>query len=374
MNSKLRFGSQAPAIRIKVLKLVFVNLCFVSVYQGDKMDRRKIETLLKNWDIGDLISHRPAKKGVVNINLMLKTTKGRYVLRKVAEFTKMSDLEFELDYLTYLREHGFPYKIPAPVRAKNGEFILRFEGSRFWVYEYIDGTHRKRFGYPELRECAKMMAIYHKMVENSGLDNKKGSEEVFNRESVLVELGGFRAQILKREKRDRKGRIFLKESSILIPLMRSLDGQEYSKLPTYPVHRDINPENTLWIDKKLVGLIDFENVGTMNDTLIKDISIVLQYSCRDRKQKHKLDLDRAGFFVREYRKHHPLSDEEIGFLPDIITAAAIEDFAYAYWMLVNDPKRAKLYRLKLYSRTAQWYHKNKAEIVNGLINRKACAD
>jgi Ser/Thr protein kinase RdoA (MazF antagonist) len=271
--------------------------------------------------------------------------------------------------LTYLREHGFPYKIPAPIRAKNGEFIPRFEGSRFWVYEYIDGTHLRGFGYPELRECAKMMAIYHKMVESSGLGNKKGGEEVFNRESVLVELEGFRAQILKREKRDRKGRIFLKESSILIPLMRSLDGQEYSKLPTYPVHGDINPENTLWKNKKLVGLIDFENVGTMNDTLIKDISIVLQYSCRDRKRKHKLDLKLANFFLREYGKHHQLSDKNIGFIPDVATAGSIEDFGYAYWMLVNDPKRAKLYRLKLCSRIAQWYHKNKKEIIEKLTNK-----
>jgi Ser/Thr protein kinase RdoA (MazF antagonist) len=169
---------------------------------------------------------------------------------------------------------------------------------------------------------------------------------------------------------DRKDKIFLKESSILIPLMKSLDAREYSKLPTYPLHRDINPENTLWTNKKLVGLIDFENIGTMNDTVIKDISVMLQYSCRDKKQKHKLDLKLAKFFLNEYKKHRQLTDKEIGFLPDVITAGTIEDFAYAYWMLINDPKRAKLYRLKLYSKTAQWYHKNKLQIIKKLTNKK----
>ena len=214
-----------------------------------------------------------------------------------------------------------------------------------------------------------MMAIYHKIVATSGLDNKKGSE-VFNRKSILKELQKFRAQILEKDKQDRKDKIFLKESSILIPLMKSLDAREYSKLPKYPLHRDINPENILWKNKKLVGLIDFENIGTMNDTVIKDISVMLQYSCRDRKQKHKLNLRLAKFFLGEYKKHGQLSDKEIEFLPTIIAAGAIEDFSYAYWMLVNDPKRAKLYRLKLYSKTAQWYSKNKQEIIKKLINKK----
>jgi homoserine kinase type II len=332
------------------------------------LNRTEIKTLLENWDIGELVSYRRAEKGVVNINWIVKTTQGKYVLRRVVHFTTVKDLEFELDYLTYLKEQGFPYRIPAPIRTKNEKNFLKFKNSYFWLYEYIEGRGIKRFGYSELRECARMMATYHRIIEISGLDNKKGNGEVFNRKPVLEELEKFRAQILAKEKQDSNDRIFLKESSILIPLLKSLDGREYSKLPRYPIHRDINPENTLWKNKKLIGLIDFENIGTMNDTMIKDISVMLQYSCRDKKQKHKLDLKLARFFLKEYKKHRQLSDREIEFLPYIITAGSIEDFSYAYWMLVNDPKRARLYRLKLYSQTAQWYQKNKQEIVKKLID------
>jgi Ser/Thr protein kinase RdoA (MazF antagonist) len=332
------------------------------------MDKIEIKMLLDNWDVGKLVSYRQAGKGVVNVNWIIRTTHGKYVLRKVAHFIKMKNLKFEVKYLTYLKEHNFPCRIPAPIKAKNKEYFLKFRDSYFWLYGYIEGRDIKRFGYSELRECAKMMATYHKIIESSGLSNKKGNDELFNRAPILKELEKFRAQILSKDKQDRKDRIFLKESSILIPLMKSLDGREYSKFPKYPLHRDINPENILWKNKKLVGLIDFENIGTMNDTMIKDISVMLQYSCRDRKQKDKLDLKLARFFLREYKKHHQLSDKEIRFLPDIITAGSIEDFSYAYWMLVNDPKRAKLYRLKLYSQVAQWYNKNRQGIMRKLIN------
>jgi homoserine kinase type II len=335
------------------------------------MDRRELETILANWDVGELVSFRQATSGVVNVNWVVKTTKGRYVLKRVAQFAETGAVEFEMNYLTFLKEHGFPYGVPVPLRTRSREFIARFEGSRFWMYEYVEGREIKRFGYPELRECAKMMSAYHTMIESSGLDNGKGCDEVFREMSVSDEMERFAAQILEKDKRDRKERIFLKESSTLIPLMRSLDAREYSRLPRYPLHRDINPGNTLWKKGKLVGLIDFENTGTLNDTVVKDISVMLQYSCRDRKQKHKTDLKLASFFLREYQKHHQLSGEEIAFIPDIITAGAIEDFSYAYWMLVNDPKRAKLYRLHLYSQVAQWHHKNKIEIVKRLTRRKA---
>jgi homoserine kinase type II len=328
----------------------------------------EIKTLLENWDIGELVGCRRLERGVVNINWIVKTSRGKYVLRKITQFTGVEDLRFELDYLIYLKEHGFPYKIPIPISTKSKEDFLKSQGSFFWIYEYIEGRDVRRFGYSELRECATMMAIYHRIVANSGLNNKHGSE-VFRRKSVLNELKKFRAQILEKDRQDRKDRIFLKESAKLIPLMKSLDAREYSKLPTYPLHRDINPENTLWKNKKLVGLIDFENTGTMNDTVIKDISVMLQYSCRDRKRKYKLDLKLARFFLREYKNHNHLTDEEIKFLPDVITAGAIEDFAYAYWMLVNDPKRAKSYRLKLYSETAQWYHRSKQEIIEKLADK-----
>jgi Ser/Thr protein kinase RdoA (MazF antagonist) len=272
--------------------------------------------------------------------------------------------------LSYLEKHGFPYSVPSPIRTKDGESFLTFKGSCFWIYEFIEGRDIKRFNYQELKECAKMMAIYHEMIERSGLNNGKGGEDAFNRRSVLNDLKKSREQILRKDKQHREDQIFLRESSILTPLITNLDGREYSKLPTYPLHRDINPENILWKNKKLVGMIDFENVSTMNDTVVKDISIMLQYSCRDRKQKHKLDMKRAGFFLREYTKHHSLTDAEIEFLPDTVIAGSIEDFCYAYWMLVNDPKRAKLYRLKLYSKIAQWYHRNKAEVIERLKNAK----
>ena len=115
------------------------------------MDKREIESLLMKWDIGELVSRRQTRKGVVNINWILRTTRGKYVLRKVAQFTSTADLRFGFGYLSYLKKHGFAYSIPLPIRTKGGESFLTFKGFRFWVYEFIDGKDIKRFGRHELR-------------------------------------------------------------------------------------------------------------------------------------------------------------------------------------------------------------------------------
>ncbi|MBT7567490.1 phosphotransferase [archaeon] len=325
------------------------------------MGLKEIKIILGSWDLGRILSHKKTEKGVVNLNWIVRTTKGKYILRELGKSKKLKELKFELKYLDYLKRKKFPYKIPSPIKNRKRESFIKKGGSIFWVYEFIEGRDIKRFGYPELKECAKMMAIYHQIIENSGIDNKTSYSD-FAREEILEEIKSFQKEIGNSPK-DEKEKIFLGESNKLLPLLNNLNVVGYSKLKKYSLHRDIGPENTLWKNKKLVGVIDFENVGEIKDTLIKDLAVMLQYSCRDKTYKYKLDLKLVKFFLKEYKKHHPLSRTEISFIPEIIIAGAIEDFSYSYWMLIHDPERAKLYRLKLYSKVAQWFNQNKNEIL-----------
>jgi len=275
------------------------------------MNKQEINKILNNWNVGDLISYKKADKGVVNHNYIVKTSKGEFVLRKVAPYKKLSDLRFEIKYLTYLKKHKFSYRIPAPILTKNKKYFLRLNKSYFWMYKFIEGNQVNSFGKPELKEIAKMMAENHNLIEKSKLNNYKGKGNVFAREPVLKELNEFKSEILKKKRPDKKDKIFLREIKILIPLLKSLDTKEYSKLKSYPIHRDINHENTLWKNKKLIGVIDYETVTEINEPFLKDIAVMLQYSCRDKKHNYKLNLKLANFFIKEYRKHRKLSDEEV---------------------------------------------------------------
>jgi homoserine kinase type II len=330
------------------------------------LTEKEIIHILDNYDVGTLVSYKAIEEGEVNYNWIVKATEAKYILRKENPFRKLPDLEFQFSYLTYLKTHEFPYRIPVPLSTKNGRHYFKSNESYFWLYEYIEGRIRTRFGKKELKQVAEMMAAYHHLIEQSKLNNKKGNGDVFCKKAVLKELKMLQSEALQKAEEDPKDAIFLKEAPKLVRLLEGLDEREYAQLKRYPLHRDISPTNILWKDNKIVGIVDFENASLMNDTIIKDIAVMLQYSCRDRKHKYRSDLKLGKFFLEEYKKYHSISNEEIKFIPEIITAGAIEDFAYAYWMLVNDPKRAKLYRLGLYSNVAKWHLKNRRLIIRRL--------
>jgi len=162
------------------------------------MNKQEINKILNNWNVGDLISYKKADKGVVNHNYIVKTSKGEFVLRKVAPYKKLSDLRFEIKYLTYLKKHKFSYQIPAPILTKNKKYFLRLNKSYFWMYKFIEGNQVNSFGKPELKEIAKMMAENHNLIEKSKLNNYKGKGNVFAREPVLKELNEFLKKVRKK--------------------------------------------------------------------------------------------------------------------------------------------------------------------------------
>jgi len=184
----------------------------------------------------------------------------------------------------------------------------------------------------------------------------------------LKEIGDYQAEIHDANRANRDDVTFVKESKILEPILRSLDESPYSNLRRYPIHGDINPQNLIWKNGMLVGLLDFENVSTTNGPSIRDISQFYNTAFRDAKVKYRLDLNLAKQFLLCYKQHHPVSSKEVRLIPNLMIAGFIEDFVYAFWMLRNDPERARGHRLALYSRAAQWSYSNRERIAQALLS------
>ncbi len=327
-----------------------------------KLTQKEIKKILDNWEVDKLISYIKAEKGVVNHNWVIKTTKGKYILRKLHGDYKIKDIEFELSYLMFFEKNKFPYKLPLPILTKQNKKFIKNKLGIFWLYEFIEGDLNEKSGRKELSELALMVATYHNFLEKSKIKNAKSKPLDFRRKNILKEIKEYLNKISKIKNNGEK--VFVEESKKLIPIFENLDTKYYNSLKKYPVHRDLNPENLIWKGNKLIGIIDFENVGLTNESLIGDLAIIMQYYCSDKQRI--LDIAKAKLFLREYRKFKKLSKKEIELLPEIITAICIEDFVYAYWMIINDPTRAKVYRLKKYSCAAQWYWNNKGKILGKL--------
>jgi hypothetical protein len=71
-----------------------------------------------------------------------------------------------------------------------------------------------------------------------------------------------------------------------------------------------------------------------------------------------------------------LSEGEIALIPDLMTVGFLDDFAFVLWMLKNDPDRAKRseadgYGPTLFSKAAQWSHRNRKRISQSALEIEA---
>jgi Ser/Thr protein kinase RdoA (MazF antagonist) len=332
----------------------------------------ELRNAISKWSIGGAVKWEVAERGEVNRNFILTAGEGKFVLRQVlshSHYQRPSDLEFELGYLNYLKKAGFPYHVPVAIPSRTGKLFAKVRGRYFWLYKFIEGKAIGRLNESHLTQLTKMMGTYHRLLERSGLDNGKSSVDVYSRASTLKEMEGYRLEVLRKHRMSGQEDVtFMEESARLIALLRNLDETPYSNLKRYPIHRDIIPENLIWQGTKLVGLIDFEHVSGTNEPTVKDIAVAIQFICRDNKLKHQLDLKLASRFLQSYRKWHSVSAREVRLIPNLVVSGFIEDFAWTYWMLRNDPQRARPDALKLYSRAALWSYESREEITRALLN------
>ncbi len=312
-----------------------------------------------------------AKKGEVNRNFFIVSERQRYVLRQNlsrSHYGSSSDPKFELAFLRNLESEGFPYRVPLALPTRNGRLFTKVQEHYYWLYRLIEGMVIERLDASHFDELARRIATYHLWIERSELDNRKPAADLFGRELTLSEMEGCRSEIPKRHRTNGRDTIFMEESERLIPMLRSLDENPYSNLSRYPIHRDIIPENLIWEENRIVGLIDFEHVSGTNEPTVKDIAVTLQFVCRNKNLKHQIDLELAKQFVRSYKKWHSISDQEVQLIPNLIVSGFIEDFVWAYWMLRNDAERARASAMKRSSDAAQWTYLNRERISRAILS------
>ncbi|MBT3940829.1 phosphotransferase, partial [Candidatus Woesearchaeota archaeon] len=87
------------------------------------MNKKQVREIFSTYDLGEFRSWSPTKMGFGNDNYVVKTTKGKYVLRIYRDVRKISELRYEVEFTDHLLAKGFPYEIPKWLPNKSGELI-----------------------------------------------------------------------------------------------------------------------------------------------------------------------------------------------------------------------------------------------------------
>ena len=264
----------------------------------------ELADLLAGYDIGRPVSMKGIAEGVENTNYLVTTEQGDYILTLYEKRVDCGDLPFFISLLDYLAAQSVP--CPVPIHDRQGRVLHTLCGRSAALFSFLPGISVRR---PSVAQCAAVGAELAKL-------HLAGRGFEMRRENSLS-LGGW--ERLRSDLGDRADELWPGLGELLDSELDTLRAQWPSDLPAGVIHADLFPDNVLFLDGEVSGMIDF--YFACNDLLAYDIAICLNAWCFE--VDHSFNITKARAFLESYRSVRPMSAAETGALPILARGAAL---------------------------------------------------
>ena len=261
-----------------------------------------LERLLEQYDIGQPLSFKGIAEGIENSNFYLQTDRGAFILTLYEKRVNPDDLPFFLGLMEHLAERGV--HCPLPVKTGDGKSLVSLNGRHAAIVTFLTGISLRRPDAAHCAAAATVMAELHKAQEGFALSRPnalgpKGwrplAEAIHGADTIEDGLGEM-------------------ISSSLAELVAAWPGG----LPSGVIHADYFPDNVLFVQDQIGGVIDF--YFACNDFYIYDLAIMLNSWCFELDGSYNITKGQA--VIQAYRAARPLGETEIAALPVLMRGAA----------------------------------------------------
>jgi homoserine kinase type II len=263
-----------------------------------------LDTFLADYDLGKLLSYKGIAEGVENSNYLLHVEAGFFILTLYEKRVAQSDLPFFLSLLEHLATHGL--NCPQPVKARDGQMLSRLAGRPAVIVTFLEGVSSRR---PSVGQCSALGGSLARLHEASA-----GFEQ-FRKNALSVEAW----PILFESARTRVDDIQQGLSGFIEEELAFLSSAWPKDLPSGIIHADLFPDNVLFLDDAVPGLIDFYFACT--DFLAYDLAICLNAWCFE--PDLSFNVTKALALVDAYERSRPLTQAEFAALPVLARGAAL---------------------------------------------------
>ncbi|MFD0988385.1 homoserine kinase [Methyloligella solikamskensis] len=264
----------------------------------------ELQSFLESYGMGRLISFKGIAEGVENSNFLVETEKGRFILTLYEKRVSAADLPYFLGLMEHLADKGLP--CPLPVHDLEGKALRELAGRPAALITFLDGISARR---PSTAQCAALGDVLGRL-------HKAGADFQMRRENSLGPDGW--AQLFEAVKMEANG-IIPDLADELEDELDALSGKWPEDLPEGVIHADLFPDNVLFLDSKVSGLIDF--YFACNDQLAYDVVICLNAWCFEPDVSFNVTKSRA--LLEAYQAVRPLSAAEREALPILARGAAL---------------------------------------------------
>lgn len=263
----------------------------------------ELERLLDQYDIGQPLSFKGIAEGIENSNFYLQTDRGAFILTLYEKRVNPDDLPFFLGLMEHLAERGL--NCPLPVKTREGTSLVSLNRRHAAIVTFLTGIALRRPDAAHCAAAATVMAQLHKAQEGFALTRRNAlgpgdwrplAEAIHGADAIE---DGLAAMI----------------STALDDLVAGWP----TGLPSGVIHADYFPDNVLFVQDKVGGIIDF--YFACNDFYIYDLAIMLNSWCFELDGSYNITKGQA--VIQAYRAARPLGEAEIAALPVLMRGAAL---------------------------------------------------
>jgi len=279
----------------------------------------ELETLLADYDLGEPLSFKGIAEGVENSNFALSTDKGNFILTLYEKRVRETDLPFFLGLMEHLSTKGI--SCPLPVRSRSGALWTTLNRRPAALLTYLNGLSLRR---PEAAHCdavGRALAELH----------AAGADFPLRRPNALS-IGAWRE--LAGAVLDGADGVQTGLRAQIEEALKGLEATWPSGLPSGVIHADLFPDNVLFMNNQVSGLIDF--YFACDDAYAYDLAVMLNAWCFESDGAYNITKGRA--LLAAYQKQRTLSPAEREAFPVLARGSALRFLLTRLYDLINhDP-------------------------------------
>lgn len=288
-----------------------------------KLTNKDYTKMLSNYDLGEFKVSKIFTQGKIQTNVLLTTSKGKYVLRYYNSRSKQS-VAFEVHLINYLKQRKFP--CPCPRKNKQAQFIGTHNSKPYVIFEFIEGAHKNNPNKNQKKQLVQKIAELQNILNNYKPINKKYRQNYSI--NTCKKLAQEQARKINTPNTKEKLKWLKKELSKLnLP----------KSLPKGICHCDFHFTNILFKNGKFNALIDFDDANytyRVFDLAILIDPFIFSFSLNTWKKykinKNVLSFKEVKIIVSTYMKYRPLNIAEKKYLFDVHKLSILLDCTWYF--------------------------------------------
>lgn len=251
------------------------------------LQRTDFVKILEKYPIGTHKSHKRITTALDNSVYILRTTKGKYVL-KVHEESTSKSIKFQMKVLEVLEKKNI--KLAKIIKTSKDQQILKYNKLHITIQKFIEGINPKRISLKLFGNIGNEQGKIHKILTRLNIKNPP------------IWKKNYQFQAFPKSNIKKSSFNLNKLDKTLISEMKSINRKQLTKSL---IHGDLTPFNYLVHKEKINAIIDWD--GLHEDYLIQELSTFIAHALIELK---KFNKEKIKAYLKIYQKIIKLNPQE----------------------------------------------------------------